>query len=133
MYEQEPDFNECSSLQEAAKRAWDWAWNHPELNPSPPPALSASGQDQPKVYLAAARHLLHYVHGDIRKDTGFIDLKQIAYDIADAMEEGIDDWVRDQAYAMLEKLEERGQIRRINGEWIVDDPGTEQDNPDSQG
>ena len=133
MYQQQPDFNECSSLREAAKRAWDWAWNHPDLNPHGLTPVDAPHEQQDSIYHATLQHLVEYALQEAERKTGYIDRQQMPHDLATALHQGLHDWIHDNVAATLQNMEDRGEVQWVDGGWVTTRQLTDQEKSQGTG
>ena len=108
----QPDFNECSNLREAAKRVWDWAWDHAEINP-----LTASPREKSQVYSIATNELTSYALQ--QTDTP----EQIdPEEIVETLFKGFDDWVEESIEITMHRMEQEGKVKRVEGGWTPTTP-----------
>ena len=127
MSQPQPDFNQCSNLREAAKRAWDWAWNNPELNPDGQTPMDCSPQQKAGIHQATLMQLIQYALEQAERQAGHIDRERAAYDLADALQGGLEDWIRDNVAATLEDLEKGAEGRWVDAGWVPTHRNTDQE------
>ncbi|MDE2938858.1 MAG: hypothetical protein OXR67_08050 [Chloroflexota bacterium] len=122
MTQTQPDFHECASLQEAAKRAQAWAWSRPSLNPGGKPPTDARDEARERVSNAAAEQLTRHLVAGPEGQAWLLTQdregqERLTRQLGTALEEGYRDWVQESVEIALHQMEQAGEVKRVGDLW----------------
>ena len=120
MTQTQPDFHECASMQEAAKRAW--ARNHTSLNPGSSTPMAARDEVRERVSNAAAEQLTRHLVAGPEGQAWLLTQdregqERLSRQLGTALEEGYRDWVEESVEIALHRMERAGEVRRVGDLW----------------